>query len=400
MISNINNQGYRCIDINGKVYEISNDRLIEYARNFGLANAEYNGHSITYKATPEQLADAVCEQWEKETTSGKKVEELKKHGYLDENGKVTKAVRKELVRNIRRSQNGESKVILQNTDYKKVSKDSLKFTTESLWKIVAGQILYYAAPPIIYEVKVILIDKNISLDNALEKIENAGKRVGKYVYENLKTIFANIAENSLKTFIKSFMDILINMVKATVKKLLKMAKSLVLSTVDAVRILMDKNADSTHKADAIFNLYSVTITTCAVDVVFEFIKYECHLPEWLLAPLQVLTTVVCTNLTMLILRKADLFDVNYGFKMAQIRKLFENTNIMYEQQFQLAMDVADYRIEEIINEAKNECMVIYENLEEIDIRRTSVRDDMEKINSMFSVGIEFEADWLRFIGVA
>lgn len=47
VISNINNQGYRCIDINGKVYEISNDRLIEYARNFGLANAEYNGHSIT-----------------------------------------------------------------------------------------------------------------------------------------------------------------------------------------------------------------------------------------------------------------------------------------------------------------------------------------------------------------
>lgn len=355
---------------------------------------------ITYKATPEQLADAVCEQWEKETPSGKKIEELKKNGYLDENGKVTKTVRKELVRNIRRSQNEESKVILQNTDYKQVSKDSLKYTADSIWKIVSGQILYYAAPPLIYEVKVILLDKNITLDNALEKLKNAGKRIGEYVYSNLKTIFINIAENSLKTFIKSFMDILINMVKATIKKLLKIAKSLVLSTVDAVRVLMDKNADSTHKADAIFNLYSVTITSCAVDVIFEFIKYECNLPEWLLAPLQVLTTVICTNLTMLILRKADLFDVNYGFKMAQIRKLFADTNIMYEQQFQLAMDVADYRIAEIIEAAKQECMAIYENLEEMNMYQSSTRADVEKINAMFSVGVDFESDWLKFIGVS
>ena len=67
-----------------------------------------DGNDITYKATPEQLADAICDNWEKETESGKKIEELKKHGYLDENGKVTKSVRKELIKNIRRSQNEES----------------------------------------------------------------------------------------------------------------------------------------------------------------------------------------------------------------------------------------------------------------------------------------------------
>ncbi len=358
-----------------------------------------DGNDITYKATPEQLADAICENWEKETESGKKVEELKKHGYLDENGKVTKAVRKELVRNIRHSQNAESVVILQNTNYKKVGSDSLKYTAQSLWKIIAGQVLYYAAPPVIYEVKVLSLEKDLTLEEALEKLSKAGKRIGDYIYKNLKTIFTNVAENSLKTFVKSFMDILINMVKATVKRLLKIAKSLVLSTVDAIRVLMDKNMDSTHKADAVFNLFSITITSCAVDILFEYISLQLHLPEWLLVSLQVLTTVVCTNFTMLLLRKLDLFDVNYGFKMGKIRELFENTNREYDEKFDIAMQAADCSIEELLEQARIECKAIYSNLQEISMYDQTARNDLEKINTMFSVGVSFEDDWLRFLGV-
>lgn len=360
---------------------------------------EHPESDITYKATPEQLADAVCEMWEKETPSGNKIEELKKHGYLDENGKVTKSVRKELVRNIRHSQNEESKVILKTTDYKKVSGDAGKYAAESLWKVVAGQILYYAAPPVIYEIKLISLEKNLTLEAALQKLADAGKRIGNYVYSNLKTIFVNIAENSLKNFIKSFMDILINMVKATIKRLLKIAKSLVLSTVDAVRIILDKNTDSTQKADAVFNLFGVTITSCAVDVLFEIISAELHLPEWLLVPLQILTTVVCTNFTMLILRKLDLFDVNYGFKMARIRELFEKTSQEYDERFELAMKAADFSIGEIIVQAKAECAEIYQNLQEINMYNHSARADLEKVNAMFSVGIDYEEDWLKFIGI-
>ncbi len=250
-----------------------------------------------------------------------------------------------------------------------------------------------------YGSKVIMIDKHINLDNALEKLSKAGKRIGEYVYENLKNIFKNVTENSLKTFIKSFMDILINLVKATIKRLLKIAKSLVLSTVDAVKVLMDKNMDSTHKANAVFNLFSITITSCVIDLLFELIEVHFHLPQWLMAPLQILTTVVCTNMTMLILQKADLFDVNYGFKMAQIRKLFEETNREYDRKYELAMQVADVKIEKILEQAKLECASIYENLNEINMYESSVRKDVEKINVMFSSGINFEEDWLRFIGV-
>lgn len=359
-----------------------------------------DGNDITYKATPEQLADAICDNWEKETPSGKKIEELKKHGYLDENGKVTKSVRRELVRNIRRSQIAESKVILKNTDYKKVAGDAGLFAAKSLWKIVAGQVIYYVAPPVIYEIKVMSRNKNLTIDQAIERLQKSIKRIGDYVYAHIKEMVVNISENTLKTFIKSFLDILIGMVKSVVKRLLQSAKSLVLSTVDAIRILMDKNTDSTQKADAVFNLYSITITSCAMDALFGYIAYKTNLPDWLLTSLQIVATVIVTNFTMLILKKLDLFDVNYGFKIAQIRNLFEETNKEYEEQYELAQQAADYSIDEIINMARHECISIYDNLEEMDMKKSSAREDLEKINQLFSVGISFEEDWLRFLGVS
>ena len=102
---------------------------------------------------------------------------------------------------------------------------------------------------------------------------------------------------------------------------------------------------------------------------------------------------------MLVLRKMDLFDVNYGFKMAQIRELFEATSKEYEERFELAMKAADYSIDEIIEQAKLECTEIFQNLQEINMYNQSARDDLERINVMFSVGINYEDDWLRFIGV-
>ena len=204
---------------------------------------------ITYRATPEQLADAACSQWEsvdlsKEGQNQKKIQNLKEKGYLNEDGKVPKSVRSQLVQNIRASQNAESRVILKNTNYGQVSLDALSQTKGGIGEIIAGQIIYYAAPPIVYELRMMLKDKDMRLENALEKLEAAQSRIEEYVFSKLKQIFTNILVNSLKRFIKSFMDILIQTVKATVQKLLKMAKNLVLSTVDAIRIISDKQSTS------------------------------------------------------------------------------------------------------------------------------------------------------------
>ena len=116
-------------------------------------------------------------------------------------------------------------------------------------------------------------------------------------------------------------------------------------------------------------------------------------------PLQILTTVVCTNLTMLILKKLDLFDVRFGFKMAQIRKLFAESRDEYRQECEISREYADNQIAQIIESAKKESYAIYENLVEFDPKTDSARPELEKINKMFSMNIDFEKDWLSFIGV-
>ena len=369
---------------------------------------KYPNADITSQATPEQLADATVYMWEeyykKREGEGKKLtNELVDKGYLDENGKVRKSVKNQLIKNIRHSQNAESVVVLKNADYKKIAEDAKTYTKKSIGKIIAGQIIYYAAPPLIYEVKSILKDKTIKLDNALQKLGASAIRIGEYVFSRLKDIFINIAVNSLKKFIKSFMDILVNMVKATVQKLLKIAKNLVLSTVDAIRIIADPNADSSQKANSVCNLFGVTITTCVIDLLFELASESLHIPSpWddvVFGPLQILLTVVCTNLTLLILQKADLFDVNRGFRMSQIRALFQETRDGYQREIDFSREYADYKIREIIEHAKLETRYIYDNLQTMDMKTQSARGELEKINTMFSMDINFEEEWLKFIGV-
>lgn len=283
---------------------------------------------ISHKATPQQLTEATVQQWEKGDTNSPKIQKLIDEGYLqkDADGNITvpKSVQKALEYNIRHSQNAESKIILQNTDYGEVAKDAAKHTKAAVGKIIAGQIIYYAAPPLVYEVRWLLKDRKAKLDDILSRLSESAMRIGDYVFSKLKDIFQNVLANSLKKFIKSFMDILIGTVKATVKKLLKIAKNLVLSTVDAVRIIADPNASAAEKADSVFNLFGITITSCVLEVLFELAGDVLRIPEpfddIVFGPLQILATVVCTNLTMLILQKADLFDVRFGFKINAVKK--------------------------------------------------------------------------------
>ena len=108
-----------------------NMQLIHASANASKGDVRYevageNGKKIdlTYKATPEQLANEIMKRWKKDSESGEKRQKLIDEGYLavDENGEVyvPKMVQKKLEQKIRHSQNEESKVILKNTEYGKV----------------------------------------------------------------------------------------------------------------------------------------------------------------------------------------------------------------------------------------------------------------------------------------
>ena len=371
-------------------------------------DAEYDAKfDITHKATPQQLTEATVQQWKKGDINSPKIQKLIDEGYLqkDENGEITvpKSVQKALEHNIRHSQNVESKVILQNTDYGEVAKDAAKHTKAAIGKIIAGQIIYYAAPPLVYEIRWLLKDKKAKLDDVMAKLGESAKRIGNYVLSKLKDIFKNVLFNSLKKFIKSFMDILINVVKATVKKLLKIAKNLVLATVDAVRIIANKDSTAAEKADSVFNLFGITITSCVIEVLFELAADALHIPEpfddIVFGPLQILATVVCTNLTMLILQKADLFDVRFGYKMSAIKQAFDEERAAYSEKLTIAEQYSAQQIEAILVAAKEESLNIYNQLQEIDPKTQSVRGQLNSMNQLFNMDIDYEKDWLKFIGI-
>lgn len=362
---------------------------------------------ISSSASPYQMADAVIYRLEhidpeRFNANQSRIEALKAHGYLDENGKVPKSIRLKLIEKYQRSMDVESILILKNAKYDTVAKEALHHTKSSIGRIIAGQIVYYAAPPLIYEIKNIVLNKNITLDNALSELSAAFSRIGDYVFDHLKDVFINITHNSLRVFIKSFFDILISLTKATIQRLLRIAKSLVMATVDAVRISANPNASRPEKADAICNLYSVTITNCVVDVLFEVIRYYVRVPEpyasiiW--GPLQFLTTIICTNLTIIILKQSDLFAVQYGFKASKIRSLFSETNQLLENEYSISSSASEAEINSIISNARKTCQEIYNNLLEFDSFSTSALPDLKQINTIFSIDIDFESSWLSFIG--
>ena len=151
------------------------------------------------------------------------------------------------------------------------------------------------------------------------------------------------------------------------------------------------------------SLSALEISSCVVEILFEIASNYLKLPspfdDIVFGPLQILTTVICTNLTMLILKKADLFDVEFGFKMSKIRTLFENSRKELDEIYEISQNYADDEITKIIEEAKIQSREIYENLKQFDPHKDSARGELEKINQMFSMNIDFEKEWLQFIGI-
>lgn len=354
------------------------------------------GIDITHRATPEQLAEATCNRWEK--TSGTVRKNLIDKGYLTSDGVVPKSVKTRLTQNLRHSQNEQSKVILKNTNYGVVGKDALSETKASMGRILAGQIIYYAAPPLVFEIKRILKDKRITLGEAIQKIKEAGKQIGNYIVSKLGDIFKNVVFNSLKKFIKTFMDILINMVKATVKKMLRLAKSLLMAVVDSAKIIATSGTSPAQKADSVFALFGITITNFVIEILFELLEEGLHIPEFLLTPLQILTSVVCSNLVMLVLQKADLFDVRFGFNRKAIQELFANERAAYEREMMVASSFVDVSIQELIEKAETDCKTIYLRLQSIQAEEESVRESLQQIDKLFGMNIDFDDEWRKFVG--
>lgn len=356
-----------------------------------------NGIDITYKATPEQMTEATCQMWKKDTKSGNKKAILKEKGYLDEDGKkVKKEVREKLKKQYEKSMNEESKVILKNIKYHSVGKTAMKNTVASFPKIFAGQIMYYGIPPIVYETKCIIKNRNTDLDNFFVKLQKAFKRIIAYMQSKLSNMFSNIAHNSLKSFLRIFFDMIIEMLKGTVKKIFKMIKDIVMAFVNSIKILGDKNRTAAEKADAVVTTLGITISSIAVNVIIEILEKQCPPLKPFTDPLQVIITILTTNIVMLILQKMDIFNVRYGLMVAKIKEIFEEGREEYREQLKLLEDETYTNIDKLLEEAEFELFNVITDISSADINEKDLKDEIDIINKTFNMGIDLQEEWNQF----
>lgn len=355
------------------------------------------GIDITYKATPEQMTEVTCQMWEKDTESGNKKAILKEKGYLDEDGKkVKKEVREKLKKRYEKSMNEESKVILKNIKYHSVGKTAMKSTAASFPKIFAGQLMYYGIPPIVYETKCIIKNRNADLDNFFVKLKKAFKRIIAYMQSKLKNIMGNIAHNSLKSFLRIFFDMIIEMLKGTIKKIFKMIKDIVMAFVNSIKILGDKNRTAAEKADAVVTTLGITISSIAVNVIIEILEKQCQPLKPFTDPLQVIITILTTNIVMLILQKVDIFNVRYGLMVAKIKEIFEEGRAEYREQLKLLEDETYTNIDKLLEEAEFELFNVITDISSADINEKDLKEEIDIINKTFNMGINLQEEWNQF----
>lgn len=355
-----------------------------------------NGEDITYKTTPEQMVEATCKRWEEDTKSGNKNTILKEKGYLDKNGKVKKDVKEKLEKQYRKSMNKESRVILRNINYASVGETAMKNTVASFPKIFAGQLMYYGIPPMVYETRCIIKNRNTDLDSFFQKLKKAFKRIIAYIQSKLKNIIGNIAHNSLKSFLRNFFYIIIDMLKATVKKIFIMIKDVVMALVNSIKILGDKNRTAAEKADAIVSTLGITISSIAVNVIIEYLEVQFPPLKPFTDPLQVIITILTTNITMLILQKIDIFNIRYGLMVAKIKEIFEEGRAEYKEQLKLLENETYTNIDKIMEQTEFEIFNIITDISSADINEKDLKEEIDAINKTFNMGIDLEEEWNQF----
>lgn len=359
-------------------------------------NEKFIVKDITSTANPLEMTKAFCDQIEKTTDEQK--EKLKKLGYLDDSGKVKKEVKEKIYKKYERSMNEESKIILEETNKSKVVKDAVSKTAKAVNKIIIGQILYYTVPPVVYESRIIVSKKNITVNNFIKDLKKALKRIAKYVKSKLGEIFKNIANNAFNKFLRTFFDIIIEMLKATIKRLMKIVKELVLTVINCIKTLVDDKRSALEKADAITKMISMTITTIVVDILTEYLQAQFSLPDIFIEPLQILLTILATNVVMVLLEELDLFNLKYGFLIANIEKIFDEEKDKYmkksEENFNYYTDKMQAQLESI----KESISISVNNIKNLDAYEDDVIDDLDRINKIFGMNINFEEEWKKYLG--
>ena len=172
-----------------------------------------------------------------------------------------------------------------------------------------------------------------------------------------------------------------------------------MSLVNCIKVLMDKNSTANQKADSITKILTVTITNVVMEILFEYLEKQFGLPNFLMEALQVIVSVLSTNIIMLVLQKLDLFNVQYGLLVSNIEKIFNEENNKYLMESELLYENSSSLMNEQMNEIELEIEEIKNSISELNVYKEDVVPYLKKISEMFSIDIDFDKEWTEFLAV-
>lgn len=115
--------------------------------------------------------------------------------------------------------------------------------------------------------------------------------------------------------------------------------------------------------------------------------------------LQVIVSVLSTNIIMLVLQKLDLFNVQYGLLVSNIEKIFNEENNKYLMESELLYENSSSLMNEQMNEIELEIEEIKNSISELNVYKEDVVPYLKKISEMFSIDIDFDKEWTEFLAV-
>ena len=176
-----------------------------------------------------------------------------------------------------------------------------------------------------------------------------------------------------------------------------MIRQLVLTVVDAVKILLDSSKTFVEKMDAISQLIAGLVVNIALEVLFEYIEKQFMIPEMFLMPLQMIVTIMATNFIMLSLKRLDLFGTNKQFKIEKIKAIFEEEREKADLELQEKLENVNYNNQQIFEELKIELKELQKNIQENNIFTISIKDDIKRMFQIFGKELKMNSDLLAFL---
>ena len=188
------------------------------------------------------------------------------------------------------------------------------------------------------------------------------------------------------------------MLKATIKRLMKIVKELVLTVINCIKTLVDDKRSAVEKTDAITKMISMTITTIVVDILAEYLQAQFGLPDIFIEPLQILLTILATNVVMVLLEELDLFNLKYGFLIANIEKIFDEEKDKYMKKSEENFNYYADKMQEQLESIKESISISVNNIKSLNVYEDDVIEDLDRINKIFGMNINFEEEWKKYLG--